>query len=139
MDDHETADVYGDRPALQTRPVTSAAVCYARIGRVNSARTYSAIMSQVATRHEYAALRGDSRASQITDIGQSANSTARPGLRRLLALTEAGTLQRCYIANRAVLARNHALLTTLLDRLNACGVTITFLEDHPDALEYLDA
>ena len=139
MNDQEKAGKPGGNPARQTGPVTSTAVCYACVGKATPGGTYTAIMSQLAALHEYAALRGDSRASHITDMGQSANSTARPGLRCLFTLADEGTLQRCYITNRAILARNHSLLTTLLDRFDSFGVTITFLEDHPDTLEHLDA
>ena len=105
---------------------------YVRVSTDKQADRGISLEAQAAKIQAMAVVQGVELSEVIVDAGESAKSLNRPGMARLLALVDAGTVQTVIIAKLDRLTRSVADLATLLRRFERRGTCLVSVADALD-------
>lgn len=107
-------------------------VGYVRVSTDKQADKGVSLEAQTERIRAMATVQGVELAEVIVDAGESAKSLQRPGMARLLALVDAGTVKTVIIAKLDRLTRSAADLAELLKRFERRGVALVSISDSLD-------
>src|SRR5918997_1422172 len=115
------------------------AVLYARVSTEEQAKTGYSIPEQLRELRSYAAREGYRVVEEVVDDGHSGADPHRPGLRRVMGLAAAGSMEAVLAKKRNRLFRSR-LYRLLWDQdLGELGVKLIALDDAGNALEVSEA
>src|ERR1039457_2781356 len=108
------------------------AIGYVRVSTEKQADFGVSLEAQSEKVRAMAVVQGAELADVIIDAGESAKSLNRPGMARLLALVDGGTVDTVIIAKLDRLTRSVADLAVLLKRFERRGVSLVSVADALD-------
>jgi site-specific DNA recombinase len=117
---------------LATRIDGLRAVGYTRVSTEKQADRGVSLEAQLEKIRAMAVVQGAEVVEVIQDAGESAKSLERPGMARLLALVDAGTVQVVIVAKLDRLTRSVRHLGELLERFHRKGVSLVSVAESLD-------